>query len=119
MWSGRVAVDSVPVLVRARPELDEQLFHPGELDAVEIAGCGVMLVPLRVLVGIVVPDEREIVEGAQMERLLPTRGVRLGVVSRPKRDVLDEAGFDVRVLEERLWGHRLRVGTYPNAISVG
>ncbi|CDK38536.1 hypothetical protein BN903_211 [Halorubrum sp. AJ67] len=76
MWSGWVAADSVPVLVRIRPELDEQLLHPRELDVVEIASCGVMLVPLRVLVGVVVPDEREIVEGAQMERVLPARGVR-------------------------------------------
>jgi len=81
VWAGWVAVNGVPVLVRTRPELDEQLFHPKELDAIKIASCGVMLVPLRVFVRVVVPDEREIVEGAQMERVLPARGVRVSVSS--------------------------------------
>jgi len=54
-----------------------------------------------------------------MERVLLTRGVRLGVVSRPKHDVLDEASIDVRVLEERLWEHPLGVGAHSNVISVG
>jgi hypothetical protein len=35
----------------------------------------VMLVALRVLVGVVVPDEREIVESAQMDCVLPARGI--------------------------------------------
>jgi len=90
------------VHVCARPELNESVLYPRELDAVEIASCSVMLVALRVLVGVAVPDEREIVGGAQMERVLPARRVCLGVVSRPKHDVLDETSFNVRTLEERL-----------------
>ena len=116
---GRIAADGVPVLVRARPELDKPVLHSGELDVVEVTGCGVVFVALRVLVGVVVSDEREVVESAQMERVLPARGVRLGVVGRPKHDVLDETGLDVGVLEQRFPGHLSSVGTPANAISVG
>lgn len=102
VWAGRVAADSLPVLVRARPELNKPVFNSRELDVISVAGCGVVLVALRVLVRVVVPDEREIIEGAQVERALPTRGVCLGVISRPKHDILDKVGFDVRILEKRL-----------------
>lgn len=118
MRPGRAAANGVPVLVRARPELDKPVLHSGELDVVEVTGCGVVLVAFRVLVGVVVSDEREVVESAQMERVLLARGVRLGVVGRPKHDVLDETGLDVGVLEQRFLGYLSSVGTLANVISV-
>ena len=72
VWAGWVAADGLPVLVRARPELDESVFHPLKLDVVSIADSGVVLVALRILVRVVVPDEREIIEGTYVERVLPT-----------------------------------------------
>jgi hypothetical protein len=44
-WSGRVAADGLPVLVRAPPEPDESVFHPGKFDIVSVTGRGVVLVP--------------------------------------------------------------------------
>lgn len=75
-------------------------------------------VSLRLLVSIVVADERQVFEGAQVERVLPARRIRLSVGCPPEDDVLDEAGFDRRLLEDRLLGHPVRVGTGPTSITV-
>jgi hypothetical protein len=45
---GRVAVDGVPVFARAHPELNKPVLHSGELDVVEVTGCGVVFVAIRV-----------------------------------------------------------------------
>lgn len=119
MRPGRLAADGVPILVCTRLELDKPVLHSGELDVVEVAGCGVVFVAFRVLVGVVVSDEREVVESAQVERVLPARGVRLGVVGRPKYDVLDETSLDVRVLEPRFLDDISSAGIPANGISVG
>ena len=78
---------------------------------------GVEFVALRVLVGVVVADERQVLKGAQVERVLPARGVGLGVGHTSENDVLDEAGFDVGVLEDEVLGYPLRVGTPVNIIK--
>lgn len=73
MWSVGsrwVAVDGIPVFIRARPEFEESL-HPREVDVVDIAGCRMEFMPLRIFVGVVVADECEVIERAQVERVLP------------------------------------------------
>ena len=71
MRPGRPAADGVTVPVRARPELDKSVLFPEELDVVEVAGSGVVFVAFRVLMGVVVSDEREVVESAQLKRVSP------------------------------------------------
>jgi hypothetical protein len=70
VWSWWIAAGSVPVLVCARPELHEQLFNPGEVDVVSVAGGGVAFVAFRVLVGVVVADERQVLYDAQVKRVV-------------------------------------------------
>jgi hypothetical protein len=111
-----IAADALPVLVCARPEFDEQLLHPGKCGVVDVASGGVVFVALRVFVGVIEPDECEVFEGAQVERVLPARGVGIGRLSRPEYDVLDEASLDVCVLEDGLSDRPLCVGKGPNSI---
>ena len=75
-----------------------------------------MFVSFRIFAGVIEPDEREVFESAQMERVLPARRIGLGRLSWSEYDVLDETSFDVCLLEDRLLGHPLRVGKMPNNI---
>jgi hypothetical protein len=102
VWSGWGAADSVPVLVGRGPELDEEGFHPGKLDVVLVAGGRVAFVALGVLVGVILTDERQVLEGAEVERVLPAGGVGGRVHRGSKGDALDQPGFDVRVPELHL-----------------
>ena len=66
--------------------------------------------PFVPLVSVVVPDECEVCEGAQVERILPARRVRLGILGRSKDDVLNETSLNVSVLEVRPLSHPECVG---------
>ena len=63
-----IAASGIPVLVRTRPELHEQLLHPRELDVIDATGGSVEFVAFRVFVGVVVPDEGQVLEGTQMNK---------------------------------------------------
>jgi len=106
-WSvgtGRVAADNIPVLIRTRPEFREERFHSREV-SIDVARRSVEFVAFRILVRVVVANQRQIFKGAQVQSVLPARRIAVGVRHLLEHHVLHEAGFNVRVLEIEVMGH--------------
>ena len=60
VWAIRAGVNGVPIFICTCPELDEAFLHAWEGNIIDIAGCSMVLVAFCVLVGVIVPDERQI-----------------------------------------------------------
>jgi hypothetical protein len=59
VWAIRATVNGIPIFICTYPELEEMPFHAWEGSIIDIADCSMVPVAFRVLVGIIVPDKRQ------------------------------------------------------------